>query len=86
MNSCLDVGATTIIGPMTGFSALGLMGRIIFGCIGFVSFVFGKRNSEWFPIIIRFILMGYAYFARNTIILYLVGILLIVALFICRNN
>lgn len=68
-----------------GFSLGGLFSIVLFGSIGFVAFIYGKRNTEFRPIIIGILLMGYPYFIRNTIVLYLVGVALTVALFVFRE-
>ena len=70
---------------IAGFTVAGLMGGILFGGIGFVAFVFGKRNSEFKPLIIGILLMGYPLFIKNTMVLYLVGIVLTVILFYWRD-
>lgn len=68
-----------------GFSLSGLIGGVLFGGIGFVAFIYGKRNTEVRPMIIGILLMGYPYFIRNTIVLYLAGVVLTVALFAFRE-
>ena len=70
---------------IAGFSFGGLFGGILFGGIGFVAFVYGKKSAEFKPIILGILLMGYPYFVRDTIALYLVGVVLTVALFIWRE-
>ena len=68
-----------------GFSLGGLIGAVLFGSIGFVAFMYGKKNTEVRPMIIGFLLMGYPYLVRNTLVLYLVGVVLTVALFVLRE-
>jgi hypothetical protein len=68
-----------------GFSLWGLMGGFLFGGIGFVAFVYGKKNSELRPMIFGILLMVYPYFLRGTLALYLVGIGLTTALYIFRE-
>ena len=70
---------------IAGFSLGGLIGGFLFGSIGFVAFIYGKRNTEFRPMIIGIFLMAYPYFIRNTIAVYLVGIVLIATLFIFRE-
>ena len=70
---------------IAGFSLGGLIGGILFGSIGFIAFMYGKKNSEFRPLILGILLMGYPYFLKNTIGLYLVGIALTVALFVWRE-
>lgn len=76
---------TTGNGLIMGFSMWGLIGGIFFGSIGFVAFVYGKKNSEFRPMILGLILMSYPYFIKSTIALYLVGITLTFILFVWRE-
>ena len=68
-----------------GYSFWGLMGGILFGSIGFIAFMYGKRSSELKPMITGILLMGYPYFIKNSMAIYLVGIALTVALFVWRE-
>lgn len=77
-----DTPGGSLIG---GFSPWSLMGGIFFGAIGFVAFVYGKKNAELKPMIIGILLMGYPYFIRGTLALYLVGIALTAALYFFRE-
>ncbi|MBU0468184.1 MAG: hypothetical protein KKF78_09715 [Candidatus Omnitrophica bacterium] len=70
---------------IAGFSMAGFLGGILFGSIGFVAFMYGKRNSEFRPMILGILLISYPYFLKNTIALYIVGIALTVVLFVWRE-
>lgn len=70
---------------IAGFSLGGLIGGFLFGSIGFVAFIYGKRNAKFRPMIIGVLLMAYPYFIRNAIAVYLVGVVFSVALFIFRE-
>ncbi len=70
---------------IAGFSLGGLIGGILFGSIGFIAFMYGKKNSEFKPMITGILLMGYPYFVKNTIAMYLVGVALTVLLFVWRE-
>lgn len=72
-------------GLIGGFSVWGLTGGILFSCIGFVAFMYGKKNTEFKLLIIGMLLMIYPYFLRGTIALYLVGIALTAGLYFCRD-
>jgi hypothetical protein len=78
----VDISSSGLTG---GFSPWGLMGGVVFGSIGFISFVYGKKNSEWKPMIIGIVLMVYPYFLRGTIPLYIAGITLTSGLFFFRE-
>lgn len=67
---------------IAGFSWSTLTGGILFGCVGFVAFIYGKKNAEFKPMILGVLLMGYPYFFKNTIAVYAVGVVLTVLLFI----
>ncbi|OGW79752.1 MAG: hypothetical protein A3G33_01735 [Omnitrophica bacterium RIFCSPLOWO2_12_FULL_44_17] len=62
-------------------SATNLIAGIIFGGIGFVAFIYGKKQASWKPLAIGIALMAYPYFVSNTIALYAIGGLLTLSLF-----
>ena len=66
-------------------SLANLISGLLFGSIGFVAFVYGKRQSNFKIMGIGALLIGYPYFIFNTIAVYLIGIALTVALFIFRE-
>lgn len=67
------------------FSLWGMLGGLLFGGIGFVAFIYGKKNVEYKPLFIGIALMAYPYFFRGTIAIYAIGICLVAALFFPRN-
>ena len=67
------------------FGMAKIVAYTIFGAIGFVAFVYGKKNSFWKPMIIGVALMVYPYFISGTFFLYLVGITLSAALYFWRE-
>ncbi len=68
-----------------GFSLSGIIGGFLFGGIGFMAFVYGKKNLEFRPAILGIFLMVYPYFIRNSLAIYLIGISLTVVLFVWRD-
>ena len=62
-----------------------LFGWLIFGAIGFVAFMYGKRQVSWKAMAIGAALMVYPYFVSNTIAMYIVGVVLTAALFVFRD-
>ena len=62
-----------------------LFAGLIFGSVGFVAFIYGKKQALIKPMIIGIILMAYPYFITNTIALWGIGTLLTVSLFIFRD-
>ncbi len=67
------------------FGFANLMAGIIFGGIGFVVFIYGKKQALAKPMIIGIVMMVYPYLVTNTIALYVVGALLTVAAFVFRD-
>ncbi len=68
-----------------GFSAWGLIGGILFSGVGFVAFVYGKRNCEFRPLVLGILLLGYPFFIRNTTAIFVVGAVLTAALFLWHD-
>jgi len=56
------------------FSAANLIAGVIFGSIGFVAFMYGKRMNLWKPMFLGLALMVYPYFINNDIVMVIVGI------------
>ncbi len=63
-------------------TAASLIAGILFGSIGFVAFVYGKKQSSLKALLIGVLLMVYPYFIPNVIALYAIGVVLTVCLFI----
>lgn len=57
----------------------------IFGMIGLVAFMYGKKEKNYKPLGIGLVLMVYPYFISNTIMVYAVGIALTAALYFWRD-
>jgi len=72
-------------GLLSGFSFAWLFAGFLFGLIGLAAFGYGKKNAKYRAMIIGVILMVYPYFIKNTIALYLVGIVLTGLLFYPRD-
>lgn len=70
---------------MPTFSGGVVVANLLFGSIGFVAFVYGKRMHVWKPMFIGLTLMAYTYFVANTILLFGIGAVLTASLFIFRN-
>ncbi len=58
---------------------------LIFGTVGFVAFMYGKKNSAWRAMGIGIVLMVYSYFFSGTLALYVIGIILSAALYFWRD-
>jgi len=70
---------------MPVFSGANLIGGLLFGSIGFVAFIYGKRMHVWKPMFLGLALMVYPYFVENDIALFLIGILGTAVLFLLRD-
>jgi hypothetical protein len=69
---------------MLDFSAANLIAGFVFGSVGFVAFVYGKRQSLWKPMFCGLALMVYPYFITDIIALYAIGTLGSIGLFFLR--
>ncbi len=70
---------------MPSFSGAEIIANLLFGSIGFVAFIYGKRMHVWKPMFIGLALMAYTYFVQNTLLLFGIGIVLSAGLFIFRD-
>jgi hypothetical protein len=59
---------------MLDFSPVNLFAGLIFGSIGFVAFIYGKRMHLWTPMLCGIALMIYPYFVNNALALWLIGV------------
>lgn len=65
-------------------TAADLFGAFFFGLIGMVAFMIGKKRSDAKLMLTGFLLMGYPYAMPNTLMLYIVGAVLTLSLFVFR--
>lgn len=72
-------------GLLSNFSPAALLGSILFGSIGFIAFIYGKKNSMFRPMLIGIVLMIYPYFFQGTVLMYLIGAGLTAALYFFRE-
>jgi hypothetical protein len=80
-----DLGAQLARLPiMLNLSAANLIGGFVFGSIGFVAFVYGKRMSLWKPMFLGIALMIYPYFVSNDLAMIAIGAIGTVGLFFLR--
>jgi hypothetical protein len=70
---------------MPVFSGANLIGGLLFGSIGFVAFIYGKRMHVWKPMFLGLALMAYPYFVQNDIALFVIGTVGTAALFLFRD-
>jgi len=85
---CRDYSCGAALAPKTNmfdFSAANLIGGFLFGSIGFVAFVYGKRMHLWKMMLAGLALMIFPYFVENMPILYGIGSAGTIALFFLRD-
>jgi len=70
---------------MFEFSGPNFIVGMIFGSIGFVALIYGKRMNRWRTMFGGLALMAYPYFIANTVVLFVVGIVGSAALFFLRE-
>jgi hypothetical protein len=70
---------------MPVFNGANLLGGLLFGSIGFIAFIYGKRMHVWKPMFLGLALMAYPYFIEDNIVLFAVGAIGTAALFLFRE-
>jgi hypothetical protein len=70
---------------MFQLDAANLIGGLIFGSIGFVAFIYGKRMDLWKIMLCGLGLMIFPYFVSGNAMIYLIGVLGTAALFFLRG-
>ena len=70
---------------MFDMSPANLIGGFVFGSIGFVAFIYGKRMNLWKMMFAGLALMIFPYFIANTAIMYVIGLFGSAALFLLRD-
>jgi hypothetical protein len=90
----LNVSQNSTLGPALAtigssgaysFSMGPFMGAMIFGAVGLVAFVYGKKNRSWKPMVIGIALMGFPYVITSTLWTYVVGTVLCLLLYFWRD-
>lgn len=67
------------------FNWANVISGLIFGTIGFIAFMYGKKEKSVKPLVIGLVLMVYPYFVSNTFAQYAIGISLTAALYFWRD-
>ena len=62
-----------------------LLGSLLFGAVGFVAFMYGKKMALWKPMVFGGALMVYPYFVPQTWLIYAIGCALCLGLYIFRG-
>jgi hypothetical protein len=64
------------------FSPASLVAGLIFSTIGFVAFLYGKKNRLPRPLIIGIILMVYPLFVSSAVLMTVIGLVLTASLYV----
>ena len=66
-------------------SPAALFGSLLFGAIGLGAFMYGKKMVLYKPMVIGFVLMAYPYFVPQTWLMYIIGCVLCLGLYVFRD-
>jgi hypothetical protein len=66
-------------------SPANLVGSLLFGAVGLVAFIYGKRMVLYRPMLIGIVLMVYPYFVPQTWLIYAIGCVLCLMLYHFRS-
>jgi hypothetical protein len=69
---------------MLNLSAANLIGGFVFGSIGFVAFIYGKRMNLWRPMLLGIALMVYPCFISDDLLMIAIGTIGTAGLFFLR--
>ncbi len=64
------------------FTGAELLADLIFGLIGIAAFAYGRKQGQWKTALIAVLIMCYPYFVSGTLMLFGIGIVLTLALFV----
>ena len=74
------------LGSLVGSMSTGnLIGNVIFSGIGFVAFMYGKKQGRFNPMVLGGVLMVYPYFVSSTALMFLIGSALTAAIFYYKD-
>jgi len=71
-------------GKILSMDGYDILGSLLFGTIGLVSFMIGRKRSNTKLMIIGALLMGYPYIVPSTLLMYIIGVILTAVLFLWR--
>lgn len=78
-------GLSSLVTPGGGINWWLIISGIVFSFIGWLGFMYGKKNKSMRPMVIGASLMIYPYFVPNAILAVIIGIALTAVLFFWRE-
>jgi hypothetical protein len=69
----------------SNFSWPKMLGGMLFGSVGFIAFVYGKKQQYYRTLGVGIVLMVYPYFVSNALWLYILGVVLCSVLYFWRD-
>jgi hypothetical protein len=66
-------------------SPAALFGSLLFGAVGLAAFIYGRKMLLYRPMAIGIVMMAYPYFVAQTWLIYLIGCILCLALYVFRS-
>ena len=66
-------------------SPAALFGSLLFGAVGLAAFIYGKKMLLFRPMAIGIVMMAYPYFVAQTWLIYAIGCILCLALYLFRS-
>ena len=70
---------------LSSFPMAQFMGALIFGAVGLVAFVYGKKRRSWKPMVIGVALRGFPYVITGTLWIFVTGTGLCLLLYFWRD-
>jgi hypothetical protein len=68
------------------FSAVNIIGNLLFSSIGYVAYSYGKKMGNIRVMVQGGVLMGYSYIVSETVWMYAIGIVLTAWVWFTRND
>ena len=78
--------ANNLTSSISHMSGAALFGSLVFGGIGTIAFVYGKKRMNVKNMLIGALLVGYTFLVTSTLLTYSIGIALCVALYLTREK
>ena len=70
---------------MFNFSFSQFFAASVFGAVGFVAFIYGKKQTSWKPMVWGVLLMALPYLVQQATALWAAGALILAAMYVFRD-